>query len=647
LEAVRRASHTLLTVYRKKVRELIEHLSVSTQVRPVTDALEESLEADKKTLPDVWEANKERNAGEPVRLKLALMAARLDFDRNRILTGSPGKDPRGYGEAAAFEKDLILIRDTLGFLHGDCSIRVLLDPLMASVRACGFHGYVMDIREDSRVHRDALEDLMEVLGMAPLDGNGLRHELLGRRPLVSEHLPLKERTLKTLSVFHTIRKSQRELSKEAVSTYIISMTHAPEDLLRVLLLGREAGLVDLSGDPPQSSIDVVPLFETLNDLHAAPKIMESLLADEVYHRQLKVRGMHQEIMIGYSDSAKDAGILPASWALYRSQEKLTDLCSRAGVALTFFHGRGGTVGRGGGSPVFRALSSLPPGTVAGRIKVTEQGEVISQKYGLIPTAERSLEVLLTGMLLASCSESCEALRPAQQKRFREVMDRMAERALPAYQDLVYGEDRLFQLFLRVTPVRELSRVHFGSRPAYREEKFGTITALRAIPWVFGWTQIRLNLPAWFGVGTALSYIAEEQGGLEVLQEMSSQWCFFDDLLGKIEMICAKTDLETARVYFEVLGSGGMDVWERLELEFQRTVEAIVRIRQAPYMLADQPLLQTTIRHREPYIDPLSILQISLLRRKQAMKEGDADFDLLNRALGSTLNGIAQGLRNTG
>jgi phosphoenolpyruvate carboxylase len=647
LEAVRSASHTLMTAYRNKVKDLIESLSVSSQVRRVPAAMDESLEKDKHDLPDIWAVNRKRNAGEPLRLKLAFMAARLDSERKRILDGSLRRDPRGYGEAAAFENDLILIRDTLGMLRGDCSIRLLLDPLLACVRAYGFHGYMMDVREDARLHRQALDDVTEALGMPPLDDNGIRQELLGRRPLVSEHLPLKERTFQTLGVFHAVRKAQTEVSAEAVSTYIISMTHAPEDLLRVLLLGREAGLVDLCEDPPQSSIDVVPLFETLDDLRAAPGIMEALIADEAYQRQLRARGMHQEIMIGYSDSSKDAGVLCSSWALYRAQEKLAAVCSRAGVSVTFFHGRGGTVGRGGGSPVFRAISSLPPGTVAGRIKVTEQGEVISQKYGLIPTAERSLEVLLTGTLLASCSEWCQALRPSQEVRFREVMDRLAERAFGAYQDLVYGQDRVFQVFLRATPIRELPRVHFGSRPAYREGKFGNIEALRAIPWVFGWTQIRLNLPAWFGVGAALSSVAEEQGGLEALQEMSSQWCFFSDLLGKIEMVCAKTDMETARVYFEVLSGGDMDLWERLEWEFRKTVEAIVKIRQSRYLLADQPLLQTTIRHREPYIDPLSLLQISLLRRKQAMSEEDPDLDLLNRALGATLNGIAQGLRNTG
>ncbi len=647
LEAVRRAGRTVLAEYQSRLEGLIERLSVSTQIRKVPDALNESLEKDRQELPDVWEKSKDRNAGEPLRLKLTFMKFRVEEERRRISAGSDDRTPLGYQDASGFEKDLVLIRDSLDFLQADASIRLLLDPLIACVRTHGFHGYKMDIRQDGRRHREALEDVAEALEMRPLDGDGLQKELLSRRPLVGAHLPIQEATRRTLDVFHTIRKCQQGLSPEAVSTYIVSMTHCAEDMLRVLLLGREAGLVDLCGDPPQSSIDVVPLFETIEDLRAAPKIMETLFTGEAYRRQLTARSMNQEIMLGYSDSTKDAGIFASSWALYRAQEKLHAVCEDAGVTATFFHGRGGTVGRGGGSPVFRALSALPPDTVSGRIKVTEQGEVISQKYGLIPTGERSLEVLLTGTLLASCRQWCESLRPAEEERFRGVMNRLAQKSFETYKELVYEQDRLFENFLRATPVRELSNVHFGSRPAYREEKSGTMEGMRAIPWVFGWTQIRLNLPAWLGVGSALSDVAQEKGGLAVLRDMSGNWCFFDDLLGKIEMICAKTDLSIARIYFETLSGGGMNLWKALESEFVKTVDSVRKIRQADYLLSGQPALQTTLRHREPYLDPLSLLQISLLRKKQEMKEEDPNRDMLDRALGTTLNGIAQGLRNTG
>ena len=647
LEAVRLASHVTLTLFKSKVEKLIEYLSVSTQVRSAPEMLTASLAQDRKDLPDVWEANQGRNPDEPLRNKLAFMAARRDAAREQVMSGSLKKGARGYPDAASFAKDLTLVRDTLAGLHGDRTIRLLVDPLLAGLRTYGFHGYTLDIREGAQAHREALDDVTASLGLPPLDSAGLDRELRGRRPLFSEHLPLKERTLDTLRVFRIIRRTQDEIAPEASSTYIVSMARAPEDLLRVLLLGREAGLVDLCADPPQSRIDVVPLFETLDDLENAPRTMAALFAGEAYRRQLEARRRHQEIMIGYSDSAKDAGLLASSWALYRAQEKLTAVCAQAGVHVTFFHGRGGTVSRGGGSPVFRALSALPPGTVSGRIKVTEQGEVISQKYGLTPIAARNLEVLLTGTLLASCTAWCEGLRPSQEGRFREVMDRLAERSLPVYREAVYGRDRLFRLYRKITPIRELRYAHLGSRPPHREEKSDDIGTLRAIPWVFGWTQMRFNLSSWLGVGTALASVAEEPGGLETLREMARTWCFFDDLLAKIEMICSKTDLEVARLYFEALSGDSGDLWAELEAEYRRTVDALLKIRQTNYLLANHAVLQTNIRHREAYIDPLSLLQISLLRRKQSLAEDDPAMEPINRAIATTINGLAQGLRNTG
>jgi phosphoenolpyruvate carboxylase len=292
------------------------------------------------------------------------------------------------------------------------------------------------------------------------------------------------------------------------------------------------------------------------------------------------------------------------------------------------------------------LTALPPGTVQDKIKVTEQGEVISQKYGLTPIAERSLEVMMTGTLLVSSTPWCGDLQPEEEGLFREVMAKLVELALPVYRQWVQKDARLFNFFMEVTPVRELEHVHFGSRPAYRPGGAG-MQAMRAIPWVFGWTQIRLNLPAWLGVGTALSAVAQEQGGIEVLRRMARNWCFFNDLLSKIEMICAKTDLEIARAYVRHLREKDLKLLDDLELEFRKTVQVLLDIRRSKYLLMDQPLLQTGISHRDPYIDPLSILQIHLLQRKKRMDEEDPQRELLDRAIGTTLNGIAQGLRNTG
>ena len=646
LQAARRAADTIIGVYLDRLDALTEALSWSARIKSVPDALETSLEKDRKNLPRVWDSLQDRYSREPLRLKLGMMTARLQAKRRQIQSAEKIDEDSTYRDAGDFIADLDRIREALHSVKAEQSARTLMDPLLTCARIHGFFGYELDVREESGVHKTTLDDIYGVLGMEPPDRRGLEDELLSRRPLLSERLPLAEQTRKTTRVFDSIRQIQTELGENAVSTYIISMTHSPEDLLRVLLLAREAGLVDLAGDPPRSSLDVVPLFETLDDLNRSADLMGSLFDSRVYQRQLQAREMRQEIMIGYSDSTKDAGLLPASWALYRAQESLTEVCNKAGVAVRFFHGRGGTVGRGGGSPVFRALSALPPGTIEGTIKITEQGEVISQKYGLVPIADHTLEVMLTGTLMALFPFWCENLKPDHEQRFREAMDRLVDLSLPVYRKWVHEDDRVFNLFQQATPVKELSHVHFGSRPAYRGDSKGLDT-LRAIPWVFGWTQIRLNLPAWLGVGTALDTVIEETEGLAILREMADSWCFFDDLLGKIEMICAKTDLEIAKTYIDCLGENTEALWEMFQAEYDRTVKALLKIRQSKYLLEGQPHLQTALIHRDRYIDPLSLLQVNLLRRKQSLEKDDPQVEEINRILGTALNGVAQGLRNTG
>jgi phosphoenolpyruvate carboxylase len=321
------------------------------------------------------------------------------------------------------------------------------------------------------------------------------------------------------------------------------------------------------------------------------------------------------------------------------------------VSWTLFHGRGGTVGRGGGSPVARALTALPPGTVHGGIKITEQGEIVSQNFGLPSLAERSLELMLSGVLLQRFEDWRDGLRPGEEAQFREMMDRLAGDALPRYRAAVSGSGAsdLFRLFLETTPVRELADVRFGSRPAYRALEGETMEGIRAIPWVFGWTQTRLMLPGWLGVGTALEAVAGDSEGLALLRRMAQAWPFFDDLLAKIEMVCAKADLAIARMYVRELGGGASDLalFDQLEDEFRRTVSALLRIRESDYLMRDNPMLQTAIGLRNPYVDPLSLLQVTLLERKRHAAPDDPALGSVGAGLASTLNGIAQGLRNTG
>jgi phosphoenolpyruvate carboxylase len=648
IATARRASYSILGRYAEALNSFVERLSVSAGIAPPSEELRTSLEIDQRLLPDVWEANRRRNADEPVRLKLSFMRGRVDATRRLTAARDAGKlveEPAAYRDAAELEHDLLLVRENLVSAGATHACRTTVDPLLATLRAHGLYGFLMDIRDHADNHEAALADIAKQLGVPPFDGAALHRELLGRRPLVSAHVPLSDATTRVLDTFRAVGTIQREMSEAAARTYIISMATNGDDMLRVLLLGREAGLVDLAADPPESSIDVVPLFETLDDLDNAPKVMRALLEDPVYRRQLAARGNRQEVMIGYSDSGKDAGILAASWALYVGQEELARLFHEAGVELLLFHGRGGSVGRGGGSPVYRALAALPPGTVDGRIKITEQGEIISQQFGLLPVAERTLEVTLAGVLLQEFSTWPREVSGDEMGSFRDTMRELSDASLGVYRDLVHEHEALFTLFRTATPIDELAEARFGSRPAYRPGSGTGIGGIRAIPWGFGWTQIRLMLTGWLGAGTALEKATSTPEGLERLRRMAAKWPFFDDLLGKIEMVCAKTDLEIARTYVRQLG-GDLALLGKLEAEFQRTVDAVLRIRDTQHLLRDTPVLQSAIMLRNPYVDPLSLLQIALMKRKRSLPEGE-ERDRVEAVLATTLSGIAQGLRNTG
>ena len=649
LATARRASYAILGRYHDALRDLVSRISVSAALAPPAQELCASIERDRVVLPGVYEANQGRNADEPLRLKLTFMAARVDATRRLTAARDAARvahEPAAYADAAELERDLLLVRESLtrnGVAHATARY---IDPLIALVRAHGFHGFRMDVRDHAHVHRAALDDIAVQVGIGPLASEVLRSELMGRRPLVGAHVPVSEETTRVLETFRIIDVIQREMGECAASTYIISMTTEPDDLLRVLLLAREAGLVDLAAEPPVSRVDVVPLFETLADLEGAPAVMRALLDDPLYRRQLAARGNRQEVMIGYSDSNKDAGILASSWALYQAQEALAAVFREAKVALRFFHGRGGSVGRGGGSPVARALAALPAGTVSGSIKITEQGEIVSQQFGLLPVAERTLEVSLTGTLLQELNE-VEDVGPDELREFRDVMTDLSARGLAVYRHLVHEQQEVFDLFRAVTPIDELADARFGSRPAYRPGAGAGITGIRAIPWQFGWTQIRLMLPGWLGVGTALSQYTSTAQGLDILRRMAKRWPFFDDLLGKIEMVCAKADLEITRAYVRNL-RGDVALLSRLEQEFERTVKAVLQIRESDVLLRDNAVLRSAIALRNPYVDPLSLIQIAFMKRKEHVSDADErERAQVDAVLATTVNGIAQGLRNTG
>ncbi len=620
--------------YEHELDRLLDQMSLSSGLSPVPERLRASIAQDTHQLPSVFERNQRRDAEEPLRLKLSFMKERLA----RWRRGEPG----GYADAEGFAVDLRLIQLTLMEAGADLARRGFVEPLLSQVESIGFTGFALDVREDSQVHTRAVEALGRAIDVALEEPEVLRAELSGRRPLLSNQVEIAEDDRRAIEVFDSVRRIQDRFGEKAASTYIVSMTHSAEDILRVVLLGRETGLVHLSSEPPRSRLDFVPLFETLSDLENAPRICRMLFEDPVYARQLEARGRRQEVMLGYSDSAKDAGVIGSAWALYRAQEELTDLAREFGVELTLFHGRGGTVGRGGGSPVFRGLMALPPGSCAGSIKITEQGEIISQKFGLAPIAERSLEVMMTGTLHARFTDWRQDRDVEVIARYRSLMDEMAKTSVERFRGVIHGDRRLFRAFLEVTPVAELARVHFGSRPAYRDRGTGEMSGIRAIPWVFGWTQIRSMLPGWFGVGSALA-ASVDAGHLDDVRAMARDWPFFDDLLAKIEMVCAKADAEVVGLYFDELGSDE-EVRGIIAEEYRLTLEGIRAVRERDRLLADQVVLRSSIDLRNPYVDALSLLQVSLLRRKRRDDRAGEDIDV---ALGTTLNGIAQGLRNTG
>ena len=421
---------------------------------------------------------------------------------------------------------------------------------------------------------------------------------------------------------------------------MVSGTEGPADLLEVLLLMKESGLAQVGGR--DARLRVVPLFEAGDTLDASAATMQRLLAVPAYRRAVAAMGDEQEVMVGNSDSNKDVGYTASAWAVYRAQLHLTEVLRAAGLRWTFFHGRGGAVGRGGG-PSNIAILAQPPGTVGGRLKVTEQGEVLSAKYSVPEIAHRELELTTSAALLRGAGPGDAQLSQDQRARFEPVLDRMAAVSAEAYRGLVYGQQGFVRFFQGVTPADEISRLRLGSRPAKRKQT-DRIEDLRAIPWVFSWTQARIVLPAWFGLGAALE-AAREQDGLEVLREMDADWPFFAALLSNAEMACAKADLAIARRYAALCEDRELHlaVWPRIEAEFARTVAELLAITGEASLLDREPVLQRSIARRNPAVDPLSFVQLEVLRRRRAGDESDE----LTRASFLAINGIAGGLRNTG
>jgi phosphoenolpyruvate carboxylase len=622
--------------------ELRQMLSVSTRITGVSQALLKSVEEDLKHIPEFEERFKRLNVQEPYRLKATAIVHRLAFTRNRHAAGTPHVPHRDYNNTSELLADLTLMRDSLLENRGELMATGLLERTMRTVSAFGLTHATLDVREHSDAHHHTLAF---ALGDSYKDKNHQeRFAILSSELSSSKKLDFgkcDERAQKTLDTFRAIFDIVQRFGPESIETYIVSMTKGPDDLLAAIILAKQAGLINVSTGT--AIIGFAPLLETVAELRAAGEILETLLSDPGYRKIVELRGNLQEIMLGYSDSNKDAGIATSQWEIHRAQRKLRDVAMKHGVRLRLFHGRGGSVGRGGG-PTYEALVALPWGSIDGQIKMTEQGEVISDKYSLPSLARENIELMLAASLEATVLNRAPRQSNEDLEKWNSCMDLISESSFARYRALVDHPD-LPAYFYSSTPVEQLGEMMLGSRPSRRPDAAGGLDGLRAIPWVFGWTQSRQIVPGWFGVGSGLR-AAREAGKSEVIEEMLGQWHFFHTFISNVEMTLAKTDLEMAKRYVEALVPKELHHFlDVIAAEFKLTCEEILKVTKKVSLLGDQPILARTLQVRDAYLAPLHLLQVNLLER---VRNHDGEVDpTLQRALLLTINGVAAGLRNTG
>lgn len=616
-----------LAILRDQVRELAGQLSVSGQVAGVSAAVLDFIARHRSDFPEEAAAGDD---DEPYRLACAIIHRRLGETRDG--------GGRGYRRPEEMQADLALLDASLRAHKGELLADGQLARLRRTVNMIGFHLAALDIRSHADSHHEALAALTSSLGFdyeaadPPARTAYLARELDSPRPLAP---PGRRDVPQALELFTVLRRLLDDLGDEVADSYIISMTTGPDDVLAAAALAREVGLADL--DQGVARLDFVPLFETIDDLRSLGGTLTELLEIPAYRRLVRMRGGVQEVMVGYSDSNKDGGITTSQWEIYKALQAIREVSEATGVRVEVFHGRGGSIGRGGG-PTHAAILSQPAGVLDGAVKFTEQGEVIADKYGLPQLAVQNLDLALSALVEASLAGPSPD--PGGSDRWHGIMDQMSEAAYRAYRDF-FQTPGMAEYFISSTPVEELANLNIGSRPARRVEGGGDLAGLRAIPWVFGWTQSRQIIPGWFGVGTGLEAVRTAGYG-EELSRMYREWPFFQMFVSNVEMTLVKTDLGIARHYVNnLVEPRHRGLLEVIADELRRTVSGLTAVTGAE-LLADRPILRRTLAVRDAYLDPLNVLQVELLARTRA---GEAEKH--QRALLLTINGIAAGMRNTG
>ena len=650
--ATQRQMHVALGHHLETLFRLARELSMSSRLIDPTPEL--------LTLAETSGDESPFRADEPYRQALRGMYARLYALAADVLdhdNGPPGPAPRvplpRYESMSELRDDLSTVSVSL-HSHGAGDLaEAKIEPAHRAVAIFGAHLCGLDMRQNAVVHERVVADLLANAGVCDDYAERPEHERVAMltdelsSPRVLRHPAARysDETAGELAILDEAAAAVGRVGRRIIPHYVISMAKTVSDVLEVAVLLKEVGLVRpaLGGRPASTELDIVPLFETIGDLAAAATTLEALLDVPVYRELVTSRGERQEVMIGYSDSNKDGGYLSSQWNLFAAQAALVDAANAAGVHLRLFHGRGGTVGRGGG-PAYQAILAQPPGSVDSSIRLTEQGEMVAAKYSHPALARRNLETLVSATLEASCVGPTNGNGP--DGPFGDAMREMAGTAFDAYRDLVYGDDRFVDFFRSITPTNEIASLNVGSRPASRKQSTA-IEDLRAIPWVFGWTQCRLMIPAWFGAGSAFeAFAGEDSERAAELERMYADWPFFRAIVNNMGMVLAKVDIEIGRRYADALVEDDAmrkDIFGRIEAEHALTRTWHERITGSPDPLADNPILARSLRNRYPYLDPLHVMQVDLLRR---FRDGDED-ELVQRGIQLTINAIATGIRNSG